>query len=593
MYSDTLKPNISTLRESVIVVLSQAQSLMNYANQELVTLNSYAQHAKSIENEITKVKNLELRMAIVAPMKAGKSTIINAIVGQDILPSRQQAMTTLPTEIVFSKEVTEAKLMLRHEGSDAFDVLKQSWGSLKRKINQIGLEQAKERTKAYPHLQDLLEDVSDNPESSLTSELSETEAVQPDLGEDVSNNPEPSFTPEVSGTEAIQTTLAKVNDLVRLCSALEPSDNPLMSLVSAPRIEVPFCQTESSLKLDGVGKLVFVDTLGLNEAGDMNLADVVKRQLESSAIILLVLDYTQLTTEAAEKVKRDVDEVAEIKGRESIYILINKVDMRKKKEDMTKQQVLEFVNNKFGIEASTNRVFEISASRAAYASNFWNEKKKGFTNPQDMRTSDLLGMQYYGDSWRKKFQKKVDMDDMEEAATDVWSESGFAEFLQKAIAALMIKAAPLTLLNALNDVRYGLTSLQNSINFQKNIFGQDVQKLQGQISALEHDLENLLDCQNKLKSQVKDIGKTLEQELITSLHNMKEQSSAELNNIFISREFSEAGLGKKFGRGILDMIQWFSNVKYQEAGLIEFNSQAEVDSFIEGVTASIRTITNN
>ncbi|MFN8969100.1 MAG: dynamin family protein, partial [Pseudanabaena sp.] len=94
MYSDTLKPNISTLRESVIVVLSQAQSLMNYANQELVTLNSYAQHAKSIENEITKVKNLELRMAIVAPMKAGKSTIINAIVGQDILPSRQQAMTT-------------------------------------------------------------------------------------------------------------------------------------------------------------------------------------------------------------------------------------------------------------------------------------------------------------------------------------------------------------------------------------------------------------------------------------------------------------------------------------------------------------------
>ncbi|MFN5610712.1 MAG: dynamin family protein, partial [Pseudanabaena sp.] len=301
MYSDTLKPNISTLRESVIVVLSQAQSLMNYANQELVTLNSYAQHAKSIENEITKVKNLELRMAIVAPMKAGKSTIINAIVGQDILPSRQQAMTTLPTEIVFSKEVTEAKLMLRHEGSDAFDVLKQSWGSLKRKINQIGLEQAKERTKAYPHLQDLLEDVSDNPESSLTSELSETEAVQPDLGEDVSdnpessltselseieaiqpdlgedvsNNPEPSFTPEVSGTEAIQTTLAKVNDLVRLCSALEPSDNPLMSLVSAPRIEVPFCQTESSLKLDGVGKLVFVDTPGLNEAGDMNLADVV------------------------------------------------------------------------------------------------------------------------------------------------------------------------------------------------------------------------------------------------------------------------------------------------------------------------------
>ncbi|CAF4805431.1 unnamed protein product, partial [Rotaria sp. Silwood2] len=39
-------------------------------------------------------------MCIVAPMKAGKSTIINAILGQNMLPTRNAAMTVIPTEVV-------------------------------------------------------------------------------------------------------------------------------------------------------------------------------------------------------------------------------------------------------------------------------------------------------------------------------------------------------------------------------------------------------------------------------------------------------------------------------------------------------------
>ena len=564
MSNDTLERDIYTLQESVVSVLSQVRDLMNYASQKLETSDSqdrrYAEHAKSIENEITKVKNLELRMAIVAPMKAGKSTIINAIVGQDILPSRTQAMTTLPTEIVFSKEVTEPKLKLRYDGADTFDVLKRSWGSLKRKINQIGLPQAKESTKDYPHLQNLLEEVAGNPELS--------------------------FEPETSRTESIQTALTKLNDLVRLCSVLVPSDNAIMDLVSVPRLEVPFTER---FELDGVGKLVFVDTPGPNEAGDLKLDDVVKRQLKASSIILLVLDFTQLNTDASDKVKSDVDEVAKIKGLESIYILINKIDMRKEK-DMTKEQVLEFVNSKFGIEASTDRVFEISASRAAYSSNFWNEQKKGFTNPQDMKTSDLLGGQYYGDSWFKKFQKKVNMADMEEAATDVWNESGFAEFLEKAIDALMAQAAPLTLFKALYEVRERLTALQNSINLQKNAFGKDIQTLQGQIAALERDLTILVDCQNKLKTQVNTLAKNLEKELTISLRKMEKESSAEFKRIFDKRESDQAGWMKKVFQGLFDIAESFG-VK-QGASSTEFNSKAEADKFIEQANASARNIVN-
>ena len=38
-------------------------------------------------------------MPIVAPMKAGKSTLINAIIGYPLLPARANPMTTLPTKI--------------------------------------------------------------------------------------------------------------------------------------------------------------------------------------------------------------------------------------------------------------------------------------------------------------------------------------------------------------------------------------------------------------------------------------------------------------------------------------------------------------
>ncbi len=581
MSNDALKqPPIHEIQKSVVDVLSQVRGLMNYASQKLESSSGkekrYADHAKSIENEITKVKNLELRMAIAAPMKAGKSTIINAIVGQDILPSRNAAMTTLPTEIVFSKDVTEPKLKLRYQLDpesddfvDIYSVLRRSWINIKRKIDDIGLAQARLEIIAadYSHLQDLLEYIAQDLEVS--------------------------FSCEVSGTEQIQKALTDINDLMRLGNVLVSSDKPLMSLVSVPRIEVPFLDGKSALNLNSVGKLVIVDTPGPNEAGALNLKDVVEFQLKASSIILLVLDYTQLNAEAAENVKDDVNKVSDIKGKDSIYILVNKIDLRKPEKDMTAAQVLEFVQNKFGIQGSSDRVFEISASRAAYASNFWNEKKQGSVTPQEMKTSDLLGMQYYGDSWRKKFQKKVDMDDMEEAANDVWNESGFAEFLEKAIAVLMSQAAPLTLSKALNEASVRLTDLQNNTNIQKGSFGQDVAKLKAAIDALENDLRKLNDCRDNLKVEVVDLRRSLERKLSSNLVDMQAQSREQLKRIFGRKEYKEAGLVKKAGLGLTKLVGLLVGQDYQGTGEIKFKSANEANRFVETATASVKMIVND
>lgn len=579
MSNDALKPDIHAIQKSVVDVLTQVRDLMNYASQKLESSNGkerrYAEHAKSIENEITKVKNLELRMAIAAPMKAGKSTIINAIVGQDILPSRNAAMTTLPTEIVFSKDVTEPKLKLRYQLDpesddfvDIYSVLRRSWRKLQEQINTIGITQASEDIAEYPHLQDLLRDVSESPEVPFLS--------------------------EVSGTEAIQKSLTDLNDLVRLCGVLVPSDNPLMSLVSVPRIEVPFLDESSGLKLDSVGKLVIVDTPGPNEAGDLNLGNVVKLQLEASSIILLVLDYTQLNAEAAENVRSDVDKVSDIKGKDSIYILVNKIDLRKSKKDMTKEQVLEFVQNKFDIQGSSDRVFEISASRAAYASNFRSEYRMNpdTEEPQSMETAELLARQAFGDMWEDEFPE-ASMGRMLKAADRIWSKSGFADFLERAIAVLMAQAAPRTLMSAVNDVNARLLELQNNVNLQKGTFGEDISKLQGQIAELEKDLLKLSNCRSKLKEEIVILCQKLEEEFSYTLLDIQNQAIEQLKKIFGRKEYDTSEASKKIKFGFIKFAGIFVGVDYQGSGEIKFSSLDEANKFVEAATASIKIIVND
>jgi len=87
------------------------------------------------------VEKLELMMAIVAPMKAGKSTIINAIAGQAILPSRNAAMTTLPTQIIFNPDLAQPTLTLSPE---IISIYQQTLQALQTKIQTLGMRRIQE-----------------------------------------------------------------------------------------------------------------------------------------------------------------------------------------------------------------------------------------------------------------------------------------------------------------------------------------------------------------------------------------------------------------------------------------------------------------
>lgn len=210
----------------------------------------------------------------------------------------------------------------------------------------MGLEKAQEKLAQYPHLQIM------------------PKLIQEALVESVPH--------ESEGRKNIALTLTSLNDIVRLCSILYPSVDPLQSLTEVPRIRTPFWLSQTNQQSETLGKLVIVDTPGPNEAGEnLRLQTVVSEQLRKSSMVLIVLDFTQLKNEAAEKVKQDVQRVIDLRGKESLYVLINKVDQRRD-GDMKPEQVQQFVAAEFGIGevGNINRVFEISARRAFTSANF-------------------------------------------------------------------------------------------------------------------------------------------------------------------------------------------------------------------------------
>src|SRR5579859_7215882 len=65
-----------------------------------------------LDNEERKVREMLVVVAVVGTLKAGKSTTINALVGRELLPSRNQPMTSLPTLIRHVPSMREPLLRL-------------------------------------------------------------------------------------------------------------------------------------------------------------------------------------------------------------------------------------------------------------------------------------------------------------------------------------------------------------------------------------------------------------------------------------------------------------------------------------------------
>jgi Dynamin family len=569
--SELKKVSIKDVQNDVIELLEKIESLMGRAKNALESDGTgvkYGEFERQIVSKKHDVEKLELVMSIVAPMKAGKSTIINAIAGFDLLPSRAAAMTTFPTEIVFNGDLAEPTLTIPQDCRRAFNTTIEA---IKGSIRDEEIATTQVRIATHPHLQELLQEIDTI---------------------DRYFNPE-----QIKGTDEIKRVLTALNDIVRLASILEPTKDPLSRIRDLPRIETPFWRSsKQDEQTNLLGSLVIVDTPGPNEAGEnLKLSAVVEEQLKNSSIILIVLDFTQLNNKAADDIKRQVEPIINLLGKENLYVLVNKVDQRTANDPMTSEKVKQFVlaDLELGNHQDTGRVFEVAARWAFCATNFLSEcQENPDAKPIELSTTRPLAEQVLGIDWEENL-KDSSLAELEKKAQRLWGKSGFQSFLDHSINALMERAAPLAMKSALNYCRGLLNELKDDVSLRSSAISKDGEKLRNEIQALETDLERLKMCRIKLK-EVERVRLNLQESLDEILRNAREDALVNLKDFFAKEEFEKADLQKqldiKVRKFLLKPIRplplfpdfiarVFSDLKFKPSGEFEFSTETEAERF--------------
>lgn len=560
---DSLQEEVITLLDDVNLLIADTKADLNSNEQQYDRFQ--AQIAAMEQN----VANLELRMAIVAPMKAGKSTIINAIAGQELLPSCAVAMTTIPTEIVFNPQQEQAVLYLSQNTLTLFQQIERQ---LKQKVERLGIAPLQQRLSRYPHLLDLFAEVAAADDFTLTE--------------------------EAVGQEEITKVLNRLNHLIRLFSVIEPTQDPLSQLKDVPRIEAPLLSLGDREQTAGLGNLTIIDTPGPNEAGDgLKLTAVVEEQLRRSSVVLIVLDFTQLNSEAAETIKQQIQPIVESIGTDNLYVLVNKIDQRRQ-GDMTPEQVKEFVIADLGLNAERDRdrVFEVAAIRAFTATKFLLEVQQ---NPKiqllEIKSLSSLAQEVLGIDWDEELED-ITVKILVKKARKLWRKSGFAPFFSSAIATLMENAAPQCLSNALNLSRHHLLSIRDDLNLRYQAITQDTDKLQQEIEALESDLAYLESSRDRLSS-IADIKIKLQQNLQLLLGQLKEKAAFDVESFFVEEEYARANALEKADINARNLLlsnmgdfellpKWVSDnlkagIEYKTAGIVSFKTELEAEYFTQ------------
>ena len=272
---------IKTETEKIVYEILESSKKINFTEKD--------ENIKTMENELLKLKNEEFIISMVGTMKAGKSTTINAIVGQEILPSRVEAMTTLPTLITHIKGKVEPVLKLNNSY-----------------INTLN---------------DLLRKVRNNSKSKNYSKSEQS----------ITNNKNFQFKEQILGNEKIKEALTIFNDLRRVSK--DQIFDKFIELKNIPRIEIEFKTLKDIVTKDN-SKLSLLDTPGPNEyKQSAKLKETLKIQLENSSAVIFVVDYKSYESGDTNDIKQRISDIHEYLKSKNFYILANKFDASKNSDE--------------------------------------------------------------------------------------------------------------------------------------------------------------------------------------------------------------------------------------------------------------------
>jgi ribosome biogenesis GTPase A len=436
-----------------------------------------------LEDHKTKTENLEMVLAVVGTMKAGKSTTINAIVGREILPNRNRPMTALPTRI-------------RHVNGRTSPVL---------------------RFKKYGPIQELVANLKKIQSTKVDEKINNDENLKKVF---TSLRENQILHKEYKDEKEIFEFLAHLNDLVRLSAALGV-DFPFeqyTSIEDFPLIEVEFFSLRD-LDHSGIGRFTMLDTPGFNEHGQQEkLQPMVWEQLKKATAVLAVLDYTQLKSESEGVLREELENTAEVaEGR--MFALINKFDQKDRNssdEKETKKYVAEHLlaNTKIKPEY----IF-LASSRNAYLAK---KAQLALSQPSGLVWHESQAKSWIEDfaelAFGKRWQKQInDSDEVKEAAAELWEESMLDKLLKGVIQYGYISAAPMAIEAATAILTANAEKTKEFIDGRLQMLDSGDKELQAAISEVNAQIESLHALQKKserdLHKRIQALNSQVEQGL--------------------------------------------------------------------------------
>lgn len=429
------------------------------------TRGGEAQQA-TLNNELRKISRLEMVLAIVGTMKAGKSTTINAIVGTEVLPNRNRPMTALPTLIRHTPGQKEPVLHFSHVAP--IDALMQTLQESMRVCDR-------------QHLAQMLE--IDKDMTVLLERIERGEA----------------FERHYLGAQPIFHCLKSLNDLVRLSKALEV-DFPFSAYAAIehiPVIEVEFVHLAGLENYPG--QLTLLDTPGPNEAGQPHLQQMLNEQLARASAVLAVMDYTQLKSISDEEVRRAI---AAVGKSVPLYALVNKFDQKDRNSD-DEEQVRALISGTL-MKGCINpaQIFPVSSMWGYLANRARHELASNGRLPdhEEQRWVQDFAEAALGRRWRSA--DLDDIDHLRHAADLLWEDSLFEQPIQTLIHAAYANASLYALRSASHKLLNYAHNAREYLDFRYHGLTVAFDTLQQNIISLEADMQQLKARQERVNDEI-------------------------------------------------------------------------------------------
>lgn len=482
----TNKPVIDGVRDEIVRLMNlQKQTLLELAKsphlfgKDAATMDATkAKHfCEVLENEITKAENLEMVVAVVGTVNAGKSTTINAIVGTEVLPNRSDPMTTLPTAIRHISGMIEPRLLFV-KNTPFNELISQLLGNFKPQMQTLRSQEQGTGIDTVPiNVLDLIDIL-------LSGELKDIKT-------------------EYQGREAIFSLLRCLNDLVRLADMVKVPGSPLdqyTQIQDFPLIEVEFSHLKS-VEGYGKGQFTLLDTPGPNEAtrGDA-LRKVLKNQLSKASAVLAVIDYTQRGNEADKELRDFLGVEVDGKG-DHFFIAVNKFDQRGFNDSSDIIKLREQISRQFFHgKIKSEQVYPVS-SHHAYLAN------------AALRQINQTGSLQGDEAWLEEFCKfafglcKPDSWSSAEVAckpaNSLLDKSLFNELISTVIQDGYRRAAFTAMHSAINLVVDQNKTLSDFFNFRTTALDQETAALKNLVDELNEDIVAVSAATKELHKQAK------------------------------------------------------------------------------------------